>query len=164
MDTYVRIPYKHICYTVVYIFQFIFFVYEFSYINIQRNTYFFAIHNFLITVFYPWQSILPGTYHTSILLAISLVLPTNLGTFKGSKERKLAFTYSPPNPNLPHIFFSHPRSSLISHRQHLIGEKLHLQGVRTFFFSSKSVPSPRNMLKRNAMPRNHYHLTCCVGR
>lgn len=78
------------------------------------------------------------------------------------RKKKLAFTYSLPNPNLPYIFFSHPLSSLISHRQHLIGEKLHLQGVRTFFLSSKNVPSPRNVLRRNAMPRKlpPPHLLC----
>lgn len=60
MNTYVHIPHKHICHAVVYIpisiYTFLlnkFFVYKFP----TKTSTFFAIYNFLITVFYPWQSI-----------------------------------------------------------------------------------------------------------
>lgn len=82
---------------------------------------------------------------------------------KGQKKQKLAFTYSLP-PNLPYVFFSHP--PLLSHQPSTTldwGEAASARCANESFFPSKSVPSPRNMLKRNAMPRNH-HLTCCVGR
>lgn len=93
LPRYVRIHHKRICYTVIYTLIYTFLLNKFLVCKFPTKTStFFAIYNFLISVFYPWQSILPGTYHISILLAISLVSLTYLGTSKDlGLEKKTSF-------------------------------------------------------------------------